>query len=356
MVAPRLRNGPARSGDGPQLERRWAPRRLDPAPPAVDGTGTPINAPAAQLALPIAAAPAAGRPGGAELDERNATRYVEMTCRSILNWVQGRHLSLSDVFSINPYRGCEFGCAYCYARYTHEYLDLGDWLDFERRIFVKTNADAAMRRDLRRRDVRTHGIAVGTATDPYQPAERIFRVTRRILEALRPLCGIPISITTKSGLIEQDADLLADLSRRHDLEVMFSCVTLDPALQRALEPRAHVPERRFAAMARLAARGVACGVLVAPILPGLSDDDANLRAVLARARDAGATTCAHAVLFLTDASKKRFYPWLKEHAPGLFERYAATYSTRIYETESYREKLHDRLRRLAATLGLSLHS
>ena len=157
-----------------------------------------------------------------------------MTTRSILNWVQGSHMT--DVFSVNPYRGCEFGCAYCYARYTHEFMDLPDWEAFERRIFVKAAAARALRRDLASsRDVRTHGIAIGTATDPYQPAEAKFHVTRQILEGLLPHSGIPISIVTKSGLIERDADLLAKLADRHEVRIHFSCITTDRVLLRAIE-------------------------------------------------------------------------------------------------------------------------
>jgi len=305
---------------------------------------------AGQQPLPIATGLPPGRPGGVRLDERNATSYVEMTCRSILNWVQSRRIG--DVFTVNPYRGCEFGCAYCYARYTHEFLDLVDWLDFERKVFVKTNAAAAMRRDLRRSDVHRYGIAIGTATDPYQPAERRFQVTRRILESLLPLRGIPISVVTKSGLIERDAELLAELARRHTLQIKISCVTTDPILQRALEPRAHVPARRFAAMAKLAHAGVPCGVLVAPVLPGITDSEANLRSVLAAAKESGATTFGHTVLFLTDASKKRFYPWLQEHVPELFARYARHYQTAMYETEAYRDTISSRIQELANQVGL----
>jgi DNA repair photolyase len=303
-----------------------------------------------QGALPIAASAPAGRAGGIQLDERNATSYVEMTCRSILNWVQSRRIG--EVFTVNPYRGCEFGCAYCYARYTHEFLDLPDWLDFERKIFVKTNAAAAMRRDLRRSDVHRYGIAIGTATDPYQPAERRFHVTRRILESLLPLRGISISLVTKSGLVEHDADLLGELARRHTLHVKVSCVTTDAELQRALEPRAHVPSRRFAAMAKLVAAGVSCGVLVAPVLPGITDSELNLRSVLMTAKESGASSFGHTVLFLTDSSKKRFYPWLQENVPELFARYASRYASGIYETDSYRDLIYSRIQRLAVEAGL----
>jgi DNA repair photolyase len=312
------------------------------------------NKPIAQLALPMVAPPAPGRATGLLLDERNATEYVEMTCRSILNWVQSSRIG--EVFTVNPYRGCEFGCAYCYARYTHEFLDLEDWLDFERKIFVKVNAGAAMRRDLRRSDVQKHGIAIGTATDPYQPAERIFGITRRILEALLPLNEIPISIVTKSGLIERDVDLLKQLSARHPFEVRISCVTTDPVLQRALEPRAHVPSRRFGAMTKLAAAGVPCGVLIAPILPGISDGEENLRAVMKAAKENGASFYGHTTLFLTDASKKRFFPWVEEHAPNLSAQYAERYASGMYQTPAYRHKISTQIQRVAREVGLPARS
>lgn len=293
----------------------------------------------AQLALPFAAetGPRPGTTTGPVLDERNATAYVEMTCRSILNWCTGTRMR--DVYTVNPYRGCEFGCAYCYARYTHEWLELPHWETFERRIFVKVNAPEAMRRELRTRDVRAHGIAIGTATDPYQPAERRFRITRRILEALLPFRDVPISIVTKSGLVERDADLLGMLARRHPLKVLTSCISLDRDLLRALERRSATPERRFAAMRRLVDAGVTCGILVAPILPGCTDGVDDLTALLVRARAAGASFVYANTLFLSASSKKRFFPWLKEHAPQLYERYGRDYAAGRYQSEEVRARV-----------------
>lgn len=291
-----------------------------------------------QLTLPfLEPALAPGTTDGPVLDERNAVSYVEMTCRSILNWSRGGRMQ--DVFTVNPYRGCEFGCAYCYARYTHEFLELDHWESFERQIFVKANAPSVLAREIRRKDVLGHGIAIGTATDPYQPAERRFRITRRILEGLLPYRDIPISIVTKSGLIERDAELLAELSKRHPVDVLTSCISLDRELLRALERRAATPERRFAAMEKLAAAGVRCGLIVAPVLPGLTDGVDDLTALLGRARSAGASFAIYNVLFLSSSSKKRFFPWLKENAPSLYERYGRDYARGMYEGEEYRAQV-----------------
>lgn len=292
-----------------------------------------------QLSLPVLPSPqvAPGRPGGAVLEVRNAVEYVELTTRSILNWVDGRHMR--EVFSVNPYRGCEFGCAYCYARYTHEFLDLPDWEAFERRIFVKVDAARALRRDLASsRDVLRHGIAIGTATDPYQPAEARFRLTRQILEALLPHRDLRISLVTKSGLITRDVDVLSRLSSRHRVTVLFSCITTDRRLLRAIERRSPMAHVRFAAMRRLVEAGVRCELLMMPILPGLTDDEEGLSRVVECAREAGASAIHSRVLWLSDASRRRFEPWLEESFPQLFARYRRAYGARgMYADPALRE-------------------
>jgi DNA repair photolyase len=281
----------------------------------------------------------------------NDVEYVPMVCRSILNWVQGRHVS--DTFSVNPYRGCEVGCAYCYARYTHEFLELPDWEAFERRVFVKVDAPQALTRDLKRKDVLAHGVTIGTATDPYQPAERHFRITRRLLEGLlaAPARRIPISIITKSNLIRRDAALLAKLAERHDLTVCFSCITTDVELLRLLERRAPHPDARFRAMRTLTERGVRCGTLVMPILPGITDGEENLAHLVSRSREASASFVHAGPLWLTDASRKRFFPWLAQHAPALHERYIAALGKRMYVRDDYRRQLDERLRGILARYG-----
>src|SRR5579885_2324893 len=182
--------------------------------------------------------------------------FVEMPVKQILN----RYTSPGMPFrwTINPYRGCEFGCVYCYARYTHEFLELRDPLDFEQRIFVKRRAGAVLQRTLSRTPVGSDQIALGTATDPYQPAERKFQLTRSILEVFAQAGGLNLSITTKSALISRDLDLLQEINHRSRLSVNFSLITLNRRLQRMLEPRAPRPSLRLKAIATLADAGIRC--------------------------------------------------------------------------------------------------
>jgi DNA repair photolyase len=308
--------------------------------------------PSAQLSFPVLSASTPGRPGEL-ISEHNQVEYVEMTVRSILNWVDGQHMS--DVFSINPYRGCEFGCAYCYARYTHEFLDLPEWEAFERKIFVKSDAARALRRDLgTSRDVRAHGIAIGTATDPYQPAEARFRVTRSILQALLPFRDIPFSIVTKSGLIAQDAELLAELGKRHPVKVFFSCITTDGPLLRAIERRSPLAHVRFGAMRKLVDKGVHCELLLMPVLPGLTDSEHNLRSVAVAAKNAGASRVHARALWLSSASRRRFLPWLAEEFPELHARYVAAFgSAEMYSPEAYRKALAARVRKVLDEVGFT---
>ncbi|HCF62691.1 MAG TPA: radical SAM protein [Myxococcales bacterium] len=304
-----------------------------------------------QLVLPFAArAPAPGRPGGVALERRGGVELVEMTCRSILNWVQGSRAS--DFYSINPYRGCEHACAYCYARYTHEFLDQPGSADFERRVYVKVNAPEVLVHDLRHAKVYEHGISFGSATDPYQPAEHRFRLTRRLLEGLLPFRGFSLSIVTKSALVERDVELLAELASRHELAVLFSCMTTDPVLQRALEPRASAPERRLQAMARLSAAGVHTELLVAPLMPGLNDGEEALGRLCRRAREAGAVSVFGQALFLFEASRRRFFSWLEQHRPELTEPYRRAFARSRELDREVRDELSDRLTRAAAAAGL----
>lgn len=207
------------------------------------------------LQLPLFAAP-----------PNDQVEYVPMICSSIV----------SETFSVDPYRGCEVGCTHCGAS--------------ARRIFVKVDAPSLMARELERPDVRAHGVTIGAAADPYQPAERHFGVTRKLLEALLAARRrIPITIVTRSDLIRRDAALLERLAARHDLTVCFGCVTVDAELLRRLERRAPHPDARFRAMRALTERGVRCGTLLAPILPGITDGTEPLREVLRRARAAGSS-------------------------------------------------------------------
>jgi DNA repair photolyase len=214
--------------------------------------------------------------------------------------------------SVNPYRGCEHGCIYCFARPTHAYLGLSPGLDFESRLFAKPDAAALLMQELRRPGYRCEPIALGTNTDPYQPIERERRITRAVLEVLSD-CHHPVTLVTKSALIERDLDLLAAMAREHLAEVCVSVTTLDRALARRLEPRAAAPERRIETVRALSAAGIPTSVLVAPVIPALTD--AELESILEAAAAAGAAGADYVLLRLPLEVKELFEEWLQTHEP-----------------------------------------
>jgi DNA repair photolyase len=214
--------------------------------------------------------------------------------------------------SINPYRGCEHGCIYCYARPTHAYMDLSPGLDFETRIFFKKDAPALLRRELSRPSYRCQTIAIGTNTDGYQPAERQLRITRALLEVLQE-CRHPVSIVTKSALVERDLDLLAPMAAQNLVRVMVSVTTLDDELKRRMEPRTPSSLRRLQTIHRLADAGIPVGVLAAPMIPALNDHE--LEAILQAAADAGARSAAYVLLRLPHEVAPLFDEWLGQHYP-----------------------------------------
>lgn len=243
------------------------------------------------------------------------TIIVGQTARSIIARNDSPDVPFEQ--SVNPYQGCEHGCVYCYARPSHAYLNLSPGLDFETRIFAKTNAAELLREELAARAYRCSPIALGANTDPYQPAERQQRITRAVIEVLAD-CRHPFTITTKGALIERDLDLIAPAAAQGLARVFISVPQLDPQLARRLEPRASAPARRIETIRRLAAAGIPTGVLVAPLIPFLNDRE--LEAVLASARDAGATTAAFIVLRLPHEVRALFTAWLNEHHPLRRER------------------------------------
>jgi DNA repair photolyase len=214
--------------------------------------------------------------------------------------------------SINPYRGCEHGCIYCYARPSHAYLGLSPGLDFETRIFYKPQAAALLAAELRKKNYECRPIALGSNTDPYQPAERRLGITRAILEVLRDFRH-PVTIVTKSALIQRDLDILADMARDRLAMVTVSVTTLERDLARQMEPRAATPARRLETITALAAAGVPAGVLAAPMIPALNDNE--MEAILERARGAGATVAGYTLLRLPLELKALFKEWLEEHRP-----------------------------------------
>jgi DNA repair photolyase len=219
--------------------------------------------------------------------------------------------------SINPYRGCEHGCIYCYARPTHEYLGFSPGLDFETKILVKTDAAKLLRRELSARRWTPQVLALSGVTDPYQPAERRLRVTRSVLEVIAEFRN-PVSVITKNYLVTRDADLLGDLAAHEAAVVNLSITSLDEKLQRIMEPRTSIPARRLAAVEKLAAAGIPVRVMVAPVIPALNDHE--IPAILRAAANAGARDASWVMLRLPHAVKDLFSDWLERHFPERREK------------------------------------
>ena len=268
--------------------------------------------------------------------------------------------------SINPYRGCEHGCIYCYARPSHAYLGLSPGLDFETRIFYKPNAAALLRDELRKKGYVCRPIALGSNTDPYQPAERKLGVTRSILEVLREFHH-PVTIVTKGALIQRDIDILSDMAREKLAVVTVSVTTLDRDLARTMEPRAATPERRIETIAALSKAGVPTGVLSAPMIPALNDRE--MEAILGRAREAGASVAGYTLLRLPLELKALFKEWLETHQPQKAAHvlslvaqchggkiYDSAWSKRMVGGGPYAEMLAARFDRACRKLGYSPRS
>lgn len=215
--------------------------------------------------------------------------------------------------ALNPYRGCEHGCIYCFARPSHSYLNLSPGLDFETRIRAKTNVADALRAELARPGYRVSPINIGSNTDPYQPAEKRLRLTRAVLQVLAD-CHHPCTLVTKNAMVERDLDLLVPMAREHLVQVFISVNSLDNRLAAKLEPRASAPHRRLEAIANLSAAGVPVGVLVAPIIPALNDKD--MEAILAKAAAGGAGMAGYTTVRLPWQLKQLFREWLDLHVPG----------------------------------------
>ncbi len=301
--------------------------------------------------------------------EQKDIRYYATQAKSILNSPETTGMSF---WSVNPYVGCAFGCAYCYARYAHRFVmergTLGDapgtgeelppWLAFERRVFVKRNAADVLRRTLRDRASaagavqRGEPIVLGTATDPYQPAERMFRVTREVLGVLAEARGLRLVIITKSPLITRDLDLLVRIADRSTLTVHLSLITLDRELARRIEPRAPTPEARLRALRRLSSAGIDVGVNVMPVLPGLTDRPDALAALVRRVAAEGATHVNPGPLRLRVTARKRYLPFLAAEFPHLAQRYAEAYAHSHEVSPAYREGLRRFMKRLCAEAGV----
>jgi DNA repair photolyase len=342
---------------------------------------SPVVAPQMDLlpSFPSAQGPPAPLP---VLDERTrGTKFIRLPVRSVLNNPASTGMGF---WSINPYVGCEFGCTYCYARDTHRWtveravrrnegtregneertessivpsfhrsLLLPEEA-FEKEILVKSEVAEVLARTLKPAQMAGHTLVIGTATDPYQPAERQFRLTRRILEVLRSYHGLSIGIITKSPLITRDLDLLQALSQRHEVSINISLATADRRLARRLELRSPIPEARLRALRRLTEGGVYAGLLVAPIIPGVTDDWAGLARLIEAAKEAGARYVVGSALRLGPAARHRFLPLLEQEFPELAERYRRHYAGKDHVSQSYQDALSRRLRALQQAFGFSV--
>jgi DNA repair photolyase len=281
------------------------------------------------------------------LESKRQVEYFELPSRTILNRTKP---GMPFRWAINPYRGCEFGCRYCYARYTHEFMEL-DPLAFEDKIYAKAHTAELLRRDLRK-VARGEGIAIGTATDPYQPAERRFGRTRAMLKVFAEARGRHISITTKSDLVARDLPLLLEIKRANVLNVNMTVTTLNTELARALERRAPRPELRLAAVEKLASVGVSVGVFANPIMPLITDSEKSLDKVAAAAKKAGAGYFGGGLLFLMPSAQKVFFPFLEERFPRLVKRYRDRFEKNAYLRGPYQEMIRDRVRAIRQRHGL----
>ncbi len=288
---------------------------------------------------------------GTLLSEKRRVEYRTLPTRKWLNRCHSRRVPFD--WSINPYRGCEYGCKYCYARFTHEFLERRDPESFEREIYAKEWDALAFQQELKAVKPE-HVIGIGTATDPYQPAERKFLLTRQVLEALRNVQGVSIFLTTKSNLVSRDAALLCTLSRRNELRVTVTVTTMNRELARVTEPFAPRPDLRIKAVAELAAAGVSVGVIASPVLPLLTDSEENLESIARAAKDAGADQFGANALFLQPSAQRVFFPFLAENFPQYLKRYQASFAAGAYLRGPYPERLRTLVNDIRQRVGIPL--
>ena len=284
------------------------------------------------------------------VDDGHKVEFFSLPVRSILNRCTSRR-NLPFTWTINPYRGCEFACKYCYARYTHEFMELRDPDEFEHKIFVKEECAWMLRRDLKK--VKSgEEIAIGTATDPYQPAERRHRITRSILEELSQHAGLEIGIVTKSNLVLRDVDVLQEIAKHNAIGVHITVTTVNTDLARITEPRAPRPDLRLAAVRKLNHAGIPTGVSCAPVLPGITDKPSELEAVVKAAAEANATHIFANPLFLKPCSRAIFLPFVKQNFPNLAQQYEALYGENDFGSQAYRKRLGALMSKFKAKYGI----
>src|SRR5947209_433245 len=286
---------------------------------------------------------------GESLREGHDVEYFTLPVRSLLNRCTSARMPFT--WTINPYRGCEFACKYCYARYTHEFMEMRHGVDFERKIYVKEHAADLLRQELRHVKPGEE-IAIGTATDPYQPAERRYEVTRAILEELARHRGLELGIVTKSNLILRDIHLLQKVAEHNQLFVNLTVTTLNSELARILEPRAPRPDLRLNTVRKLNESGLNAGVICAPVLPGITDSPHDLEALVQATHDAGGKDIYANPLFLKPCSAAVFLPFLEKQFPQLVASYRERFNNRAFLPQAYHKRVSQLMARLRQKYGL----
>ena len=286
---------------------------------------------------------------GESLRQGHDVEYFTLPVRSLLNRCTVARMPFT--WTINPYRGCEFACKYCYARYTHEFMELRDGVDFERKIYIKQNAAELLRQELRRVKPGEE-IAIGTATDPYQPIERRLEVTRAILEELSRHAGLELGIVTKSNLVLRDIDVLQRIAENNQIFVNVTITTLNVDLARILEPRAPRPDLRMETVRKLNLEGVNAGVICAPVIPSITDSPRDLEALVRATAEAGGKYIYANPLFLKPCSAAIFLPFLEKEFPQLVDSYQQRYKDRAFLPKAYGQRLSQLMARLRQKYGL----
>jgi len=287
---------------------------------------------------------------GESLRQGHEVEYFTLPARSLLNRCTGVRMPFT--WTINPYRGCEFACKYCYARYTHEFMEMRDGVAFEQKIYVKQHASNLLRQELKHVKPGEE-IAIGTATDPYQPAERRFEVTRAILEELSRHQGLEIGLITKGNLILRDLDLLKEIQKNNRLFVNLTITTLNVELARILEPRAPRPDLRVDTVRKLSQAGIAAGVSCSPVIPGITDAPRHLEAVVRATAEAGGKHVFANPLFLKPCSAAVFMPFLEKEFPHLVAAYHQRYKDRAFLPKSYGKRISQLMARLREKYGIA---
>jgi DNA repair photolyase len=286
---------------------------------------------------------------GESVRQGHDIEYFTLQVKSLLNRCTGTRMPFT--WTINPYRGCEFACKYCYARYTHEFMEMRDGIEFEQKIYAKQHAADLLRQELRK--VKPgEDIALGTATDPYQPIEKKLEITRAILQEIARHSGLEVGIVTKSAMVARDIDVLREVAEQNRVSVSFTVTTVDTELARILEPRAPRPDLRLECLRKLHEAGIRAGVICAPVLPGITDAPKQLEAVVKAAATAKASHIYANPLFLKPCSAAVFLPFVKEHFPELVQEYDKRFKDKAFLPAAYRKRISELFGKLRAKYGI----